>query len=73
MEAGLESSCNVTLHEMDEGKENHLFKQALGNDRNMYDSSIDGKIYLKVIEKSMGASVGRFVSINYTLPFFGEV
>lgn len=47
MEAGLRcvnTGCNVTLHEMEEGKENRVFRQALGEDRSVYDSAISGKL-----------------------------
>lgn len=45
LEAGLHSSCNVTIHECEEGAEPVEFWEALGRkDRKAYDCMLQGRI-----------------------------
>lgn len=47
LEAGLHSSCNVTIHECEEGMEPMEFWEALGRkDRKAYDCMLQGTEFL---------------------------
>ncbi|XP_030630520.1 supervillin [Chanos chanos] len=71
LEAGLHSSCNVTIHECDEGAEPVGFWEALGRkDRKAYDCMLQdpGKFNFTPRLFQLSSSSGEFVATEFFYP-----